>query len=75
MYVPKDAPPPGEWEYFKISHHVEFVMQPQENLEGVYEPIMIVRHCNVSVVHARAHLYHYHTANRDLFPACNQPQA
>ena len=42
MYVPRDAPPPGEWEYFKISHHIDFVMQPQEHMEGIYEPIQIV---------------------------------
>ena len=42
MYVPRDAPPAEEWEYFKFSNHIEFHMQPQENMEGVFEPIMIV---------------------------------
>ena len=41
MFVPKDPPPTNEWEYFKFSHHIEFVMQPQENLPDIFEPIMI----------------------------------
>ncbi|KAI0314061.1 acetyl-CoA synthetase-like protein [Amylostereum chailletii] len=41
MFVPRDAPPVDEWEYFKFSHHIEFVMQPQDNLAGIVEPIMI----------------------------------
>ncbi|KAF7797380.1 hypothetical protein EIP86_008575 [Pleurotus ostreatoroseus] len=41
MYIPKEAPPTHEWEYFKISKHIKFRMQSQENMDGIYEPIMI----------------------------------
>ncbi|KAJ3557933.1 hypothetical protein NM688_g1205 [Phlebia brevispora] len=41
MYIPRDAAPPGEWEYFRISHHAEFAMLPQEGMDGIYEPVMI----------------------------------
>ena len=43
MYIPRDAPHPDEWEYFKISNHITFHWQPQENMDRIYEPIMIVR--------------------------------
>ena len=42
MFIPRDPPPLNEWEYFKLSHHIEFFMEPQENMEGIFEPIMIV---------------------------------
>ncbi|RPD57315.1 acetyl-CoA synthetase-like protein [Lentinus tigrinus ALCF2SS1-7] len=44
MFVPKDTPSADEWEYFKMSRHIEFVMEPQpesEGLVGLYEPIMV----------------------------------
>ena len=42
MFIPKDTPSADEWEYFKMSRHIEFVMQPQGlGLEGLYEPIVI----------------------------------
>ena len=42
MFIPKDTPSADEWEYFKMSRHIEFVMQPQgQGLEGLYEPIVI----------------------------------
>ena len=43
MYIPRDAPQPDEWEYFKISNHITFHWQSQENMDRIYEPIMIVR--------------------------------
>lgn len=43
MLIPRDPPPAGEWEYFKMSHHIEFDMQPQKGMDGIFEPIMIVR--------------------------------
>ncbi|KZT21918.1 acetyl-CoA synthetase-like protein [Neolentinus lepideus HHB14362 ss-1] len=41
MFIPKDTPGTDEWEYFKFSHHIEFVMQPEDKLDGIFEPIMI----------------------------------
>ncbi|KAJ7171157.1 acetyl-CoA synthetase-like protein [Mycena filopes] len=41
MFIPRDAPPPGQWEYFKLSNHITFVMKPREDLQNVFEPIMI----------------------------------
>ncbi|TBU40122.1 hypothetical protein BD309DRAFT_1082947 [Dichomitus squalens] len=42
MFVPEDSPRTDEWEYFKLSHHIKFYMKPEEGLEGIFEPIMIV---------------------------------
>ncbi|KAJ7485527.1 acetyl-CoA synthetase-like protein [Mycena latifolia] len=41
MFIPRDAPPVGEWEYFKLSNHITFSMKPREHLDNVFEPIMI----------------------------------
>ncbi|KAI8993761.1 acetyl-CoA synthetase-like protein [Trametes punicea] len=41
MFIPRDPPPVDEWEYFKLSKHLTFHMEPQEGLERIYEPIMI----------------------------------
>ncbi|KAF7796152.1 hypothetical protein EIP86_007326 [Pleurotus ostreatoroseus] len=41
VYIPKEAPCPHEWEYFRISKHITFHMQSQENMDEIYEPIMI----------------------------------
>lgn len=41
MFIPRDPPPPGEWEYFKLSNHITFGMKPREALENIFEPIMI----------------------------------
>ncbi|KAJ6625067.1 acetyl-CoA synthetase-like protein [Mycena sp. CBHHK59/15] len=41
MFIPRDAPPPGEWEYFKLSNHITFSMELQEHLDNVFEPIML----------------------------------
>ncbi|KAI0800375.1 acetyl-CoA synthetase-like protein [Fomes fomentarius] len=41
MFIPRDPPPGDEWEYFKMSHHIEFYMQPQKGMDGIFEPIMI----------------------------------
>lgn len=43
MFIPRDPPPVDEWEYFKFSHHITFKLEPQEGLNGIVEPIMIVR--------------------------------
>lgn len=42
MFIPRDPPPVDEWEYFKFSHHITFKLEPQEGLNGIVEPIMIV---------------------------------
>lgn len=42
MFVPKDAPPPKDWDYFKFSNHLEFKMDPHPSLKNVFEPVMIV---------------------------------
>ncbi|KAJ6494041.1 acetyl-CoA synthetase-like protein [Mycena vitilis] len=41
MFVPRDPPPADEWEYFKFSNHITFVMKPREDLQNVFEPIMM----------------------------------
>ncbi|KAI8971002.1 hypothetical protein BD414DRAFT_540590 [Trametes punicea] len=43
MFIRRDPPPVDEWEYFKLSKHLTFHMQPQEGLERIYGPIMINR--------------------------------
>lgn len=67
MYIPGEAPPTHEWEYFKISKHIEFHMQPQENMDGIYEPIMIVRprHTDSAVDKIADSRF---AGDRDLFP-------
>lgn len=42
MFIPRDTPSAEEWEYFKMSNHIKFVMQPQENLPDLFEPVIIV---------------------------------
>ncbi|KAI0753486.1 acetyl-CoA synthetase-like protein [Daedaleopsis nitida] len=41
MFIPHSTPSAEEWEYFKMSNHIKFVMQPQKNLPDLFEPIMI----------------------------------
>ncbi|KAH9889260.1 acetyl-CoA synthetase-like protein [Cubamyces lactineus] len=41
MFIPRDAPPVDEWEYFKFSHHITFYLAPEERLPGIFEPIML----------------------------------
>ncbi|KAJ6595668.1 acetyl-CoA synthetase-like protein [Mycena vulgaris] len=41
MFIPRDPPPAGEWEYFKFSNHITFEMKPREDLDNVFEPVMI----------------------------------
>ncbi|KAJ7171136.1 acetyl-CoA synthetase-like protein [Mycena filopes] len=41
MFVPRDPPPPDQWDYFRISNHITFYMKPREGLENVFEPILI----------------------------------
>ena len=72
MYVPRDAPPPHEWEYFKFSNHIEFHMQPQKNMKDVYEPIMIVSSRFDPPLTPLTKLC---TANHDLLPACLELRA
>jgi hypothetical protein len=43
MFIPRDPPPRDEWEYFKFSKHIAFSMKPGEDLENVFEPVVIVR--------------------------------
>lgn len=69
MYIPREAPHPHEWEYFKISKHIQFHMQPQKHMDGIYEPIMIVgplieRFSAVAVADCMFEAY------RDVFSAC-----
>ncbi len=42
MFIQRDPPPVDEWEYFKFSHHITFKLEPQEGLDSIVEPIMIV---------------------------------
>ncbi|KAJ7136795.1 acetyl-CoA synthetase-like protein [Mycena epipterygia] len=41
MFVPRDPPPAGEWEYFKFSNHITVAMEAWDGLEGVFQPIVI----------------------------------
>ncbi|KAJ7158106.1 acetyl-CoA synthetase-like protein [Mycena filopes] len=41
MFVPRDPPPPDQWEYFRMSNHITFFMKPRKGLDNVFEPIVI----------------------------------
>ena len=41
MFIPKSSAK-DEWEYFKVSSHLEAKMIPQEGMEGVFEAVVMV---------------------------------
>ena len=42
MFIPRNSPSVDEWEYFLLSNHISLYMRPADNLENIFEPILIV---------------------------------
>jgi len=43
MLLPAAAPNLDEWEYFRFSGHLEIELRPQEEMENIFEIVVIVR--------------------------------
>ena len=54
MFIPSEVPAVDEWEYFKISPHLEVEMLPQEGADDIFEATIVVSfspllsHCTLS---------------------------
>ena len=42
MFIPSEVPAVDEWEYFKISPHLEVEMLPQEGADDIFEATIVV---------------------------------
>ncbi|KZV70689.1 acetyl-CoA synthetase-like protein [Peniophora sp. CONT] len=55
MFIPRDPPSVDEWEYFVLSNHINLHMRPADNLQNVFEPILVPTdlcfpHCKTNTV-------------------------